>query len=473
MSGRGTPTASISSEMSADAETPQDKKPAAPEMYNCPQCSRSFKRPENLKRHQRGHDERKRFVCTRCGKSFSRSDILGRHQAVHVAREGRNDHPHRKRACYECARVRERCSRGESCRRCTAKGLCCLYPEESRFKISMPDTWAAPTSGPEGYESVTVEDTKLSLEPPNTSRDIPMQGYRAPQCEPDNAPAPYRPSSFLPSMFSQWESYPYQPGCEDPSFLQTLNCDPLSTRRDGVQRQSHRKASYDEMSFTTSDSETDRLGRPYGRAQISPLQPVPYPNEAGLGESGPTYEPRDHHAMELGQLLANGGHMTPSPIPTSHNNKGNPETHATDRASLVNHHLAMPPRYDSAARNPLAQSPPGMGPDAKGLYHPHLGQPPTVSASKTGYPRLVNLKDYEVIATTFKEVLAGRDNRGLASSNNKMGAAAAAAAAAATPRTDQHDLLLRLYFEYFSHQANDVGVGLEEKVGGCLDSVYV
>ncbi|KAI0973872.1 hypothetical protein F4678DRAFT_389324 [Xylaria arbuscula] len=124
---------------------------ASQKKYRCLQCPSSFKRPENLKRHERGHDESKRFMCQICDKSFARSDILGRHVSIHAPLERRNDNPQRRRACRECARARERCSRGDPCRRCTIKALCCLYPEDPRFKTIAPRTYSPPIGSDSGY----------------------------------------------------------------------------------------------------------------------------------------------------------------------------------------------------------------------------------------------------------------------------------------------------------------------------------
>ncbi|KAI1016601.1 hypothetical protein LB505_006856 [Fusarium chuoi] len=100
------------------------------EKYQCSQCARSFKRPEHLKRHQKSHDSLRGFECDVCHKSFTRSDILTKHVAIH-------DHPSamsrrdvgRRRACLECARAREKCSRNLPCLRCSTRALECAYPQ--------------------------------------------------------------------------------------------------------------------------------------------------------------------------------------------------------------------------------------------------------------------------------------------------------------------------------------------------------
>ncbi|KAH8897922.1 hypothetical protein GQ53DRAFT_588520, partial [Thozetella sp. PMI_491] len=46
--------------------------------HQCPICLSSFKRLEHLKRHQRNHDNRKRFSCEFCAKKFARRYVQSR-----------------------------------------------------------------------------------------------------------------------------------------------------------------------------------------------------------------------------------------------------------------------------------------------------------------------------------------------------------------------------------------------------------
>ncbi|KAH7185026.1 uncharacterized protein B0J16DRAFT_362608, partial [Fusarium flagelliforme] len=98
------------------------------EKFQCGQCPRSFKRQEHLRRHQKVHETHKPFECNICHKGFTRSDILHKHIAIH-------DHPAapaadrrdtaRRRACLECAKAREKCTRTTPCQRCLIKSLSC------------------------------------------------------------------------------------------------------------------------------------------------------------------------------------------------------------------------------------------------------------------------------------------------------------------------------------------------------------
>lgn len=47
--------------------------------HKCPECSSSFSRAHDLRRHQRLHSNEKPFECVHCGRAFSRQDALNRH----------------------------------------------------------------------------------------------------------------------------------------------------------------------------------------------------------------------------------------------------------------------------------------------------------------------------------------------------------------------------------------------------------
>lgn len=68
------------------------------------------------------------------------SDILRRHEATHAAIEqANNNRPARTRACTECAKSRERCSKNDPCQRCSTRGLHCTYPQpraSTRHRLS-------------------------------------------------------------------------------------------------------------------------------------------------------------------------------------------------------------------------------------------------------------------------------------------------------------------------------------------------
>ncbi|KAJ4993600.1 hypothetical protein SVAN01_00654 [Stagonosporopsis vannaccii] len=102
---------------------------SAVEPMRCARCDCTFKRLEHLRRHERIHDNNKRYACRYCSKRFTRSDILRRHEATHTApTQASNLHTVSTRACTECAKSRERCTKSSPCQRCLTKGLRCAYP---------------------------------------------------------------------------------------------------------------------------------------------------------------------------------------------------------------------------------------------------------------------------------------------------------------------------------------------------------
>ncbi|KAI5853635.1 hypothetical protein GGS23DRAFT_505210 [Durotheca rogersii] len=136
------------------------------EKYQCPRCPSSFKRPEHLKRHQRSHDGHKPFVCSVCLKRFFRSDILTRHELMHLALQRGSDGNAlpRKRACTECARARERCSRDEPCLRCASKALVCLYPDDATLSSNRIPSMASSRSTHANANGTGITKNKEKME---------------------------------------------------------------------------------------------------------------------------------------------------------------------------------------------------------------------------------------------------------------------------------------------------------------------
>ena len=70
-------------------------------------------------------------------------------------------YPKRRRACHECARAREKCSKTSPCGRCSARALACIYPDEgqkdgNRGQISSPPQESGRT--PTGYLFTQSDD---------------------------------------------------------------------------------------------------------------------------------------------------------------------------------------------------------------------------------------------------------------------------------------------------------------------------
>lgn len=68
------------------------------------------------------------------------SDVLRRHISSHDATAIDGAVGPRKRACFECARLRERCTKGQPCSRCYTKSLECIYPVSATSPGKMQNT---------------------------------------------------------------------------------------------------------------------------------------------------------------------------------------------------------------------------------------------------------------------------------------------------------------------------------------------
>ncbi|KAI0439313.1 hypothetical protein F4803DRAFT_48407 [Xylaria telfairii] len=385
--------------------------PASQKKYKCPQCPSSFKRPENLKRHQRGHDENRRFTCHICDKSFARSDILGRHVAIHIPREQRDDNIHRRRACRECARVRERCSRGEPCRRCAIKALCCLYPEESRFKITMPHTRSC--SEPEDYAATEVG----SSGPDSTSgslREVLWQDHGASQWQVEGFPASFREQSILsPSGPLHIGSSSYLASHHDAHFAPFLKYDALSPHDEGFYAGSASDSSTDDLRFITGDAELDGVSGLYNQASDIPPRLTSSLNRVGIYQPNPSVDLQGHYPT--GSLLDNG-RFAPFEAYSS-----SPE---------ILDFLDTPASQENVVAAPVSNV---NFDDLETDFH-YL---------QTPFPPMVDLKAYDS---------AGATSTGYSQYKSP---AFQFDSPTTVPRTSQHDFPLKLYYDHPKHRMNE------------------
>ncbi|KAI0206955.1 hypothetical protein F4808DRAFT_15127 [Astrocystis sublimbata] len=258
--------------------------------HKCPQCPASFKRPENLRRHERGH-ENIRFTCQVCDKSFARSDILGRHVATHVPREGRDQNPHRRRACRECARARARCSRGDPCRRCATRMLGCTYPEESPFRTARPDTGtrSSSVSISDDYDAAESDCFSPSLAA-ESSRNASSLDHGFPQWQFEDFPTSLRSQHMLSTLpFDPYQSHP-SASLSEASVQEPIKYETLSPFGEGLCASSAGDASMANLAYSASSSALFETSELYHQTAEMPSHSISNANWTGAHHPGPSFE---------------------------------------------------------------------------------------------------------------------------------------------------------------------------------------
>ncbi|ROT34504.1 hypothetical protein SODALDRAFT_329757 [Sodiomyces alkalinus F11] len=119
------------------------------ELYQCPVCSKSYKRREHLQRHWSSHNSYRPYRCTQCSRAFQRHDVLKRHARTCEARaKGLMPPSGRRRACDLCVRQKKACSSTQPCRNCE--------------RLSVPCSYSFITTNPEGSRSGDTPQTNMS-----------------------------------------------------------------------------------------------------------------------------------------------------------------------------------------------------------------------------------------------------------------------------------------------------------------------
>ncbi|KAI1105105.1 hypothetical protein F4804DRAFT_153290 [Jackrogersella minutella] len=392
----------------------------AQEKYQCPRCSSSFKRPEHLKRHQRSHDGHKPFMCSICLKRFFRSDILTRHELMHLATQRTHTTVPRKRACMECARARERCSRDEPCMRCSTKSIQCLYPDDGSQKNQ--------SLGDESLESTTNEPGQFEEHPRLTSHHpsiLPKQEgfmtsnplHRSSFNE-DDTPL----CDFLHSLRS--------PNSTTPSYLpDTDRSSNLLYKNNGFLSEGHPNIA-------------PPLGSIGGEARGFEPKTLDAGRQAPLFDQppGPSYNRSSIH-----DLISLDEHHYGQPLGDYNNLIADPSSSSSAAAAAFDFHSSSELQASRGAQDPFLSAH-AEQPQAAGTFTDSDGAaaPRGLLTLADFGSRPINLKAYELIASNFKQLcLEHGDGASLACSNN----------ISESQRTAQHELFVKLYYEHFKQQA--------------------
>ncbi|KZT65633.1 hypothetical protein DAEQUDRAFT_814142 [Daedalea quercina L-15889] len=110
--------------------------------YQCPDCTSTFSRRQNLQRHRRTHVGLTPHECPSCREQFTRTDLLQRH--IHQHHRGLVLAPPPPRACKACASSKMRCDRESPCSRCRTKGLRCEPQSSSSARASSNGSLSPP-----------------------------------------------------------------------------------------------------------------------------------------------------------------------------------------------------------------------------------------------------------------------------------------------------------------------------------------
>ncbi|KAI1462768.1 hypothetical protein F4805DRAFT_9399 [Annulohypoxylon moriforme] len=389
-------------EVAADANWREDPSPGneAQEKYQCSRCPSSFKRPEHLKRHQRSHDGHKPFMCSICFKRFFRSDILTRHELMHLAAQRTNHTVNRKRACTECARARERCSRDEPCLRCSTKSLQCLYPDDGSQKSH---SYGSDPQGSSRVEHGQYED-QLQLAPQHPPILPKQEGYMS-------------SSSSMNRLSFNEDDAPLR------DFIHTLRS-PITASTSSYPLDPYRSNAF------TSDASGLSLsgigGEPSGYAQ---------PKTLATDQRVPLFDPPPGSSYTLPRIhSALGDYQT--------NLSTDPSTSSFEAMS------SSQPPLDPFSALPTGESS-TLGPSSSDLEAASSSTAPRGMLTLADFGnRPINLKAYELIASHFKELNLEQGGEGTAAAvdprNNNI---------SESQRTAQHELFVKLYYERFERQA--------------------
>ncbi|KAI0190000.1 hypothetical protein EV127DRAFT_98164 [Xylaria flabelliformis] len=364
------------------------------------------------------------------GMKKKKSDILGRHIATHIER--RDDNSSRRRACRECARVRERCSRGEPCRRCTAKGLCCVYPEESQFKIIMPHDWSPTISEPDDHDAAGVGSSGPDSTPESPRDALSLTGESSQwQIEGSLSPLPEQ-YILSPSIFPQGCPYPYPVNHHEAPFASFFRNDTLLPRDEGLYVTSASGIHTNDLQFIKSDTEPDGALEYYHTIDNMPSNPTSSHSRLDIYQPSPPNEFQDNY---------------PDGLPLDHGHFNTTFNTCAPSFGTPTSILGQPGIPDFSANQETL-----TGVQASNIeFH---NREPHFHSLQTPWSSMPDLRGYDSITTTT-----------FADSCQDKSPVVPFDASTSISRTNQYDAFSRFHFDYMKHDV-DRDDGTTEASGG-------
>lgn len=95
---------------SVEQRSPGQQSEAKPQLYQCPDCEKSYRAKETLNRHRKNHSRHVDHVCHVCHVGFRRKDLLHRHYKIHGGDESTSGHfkdrQRSRQACDRCSKLK-------------------------------------------------------------------------------------------------------------------------------------------------------------------------------------------------------------------------------------------------------------------------------------------------------------------------------------------------------------------------------
>ncbi|KAI1808199.1 hypothetical protein F4811DRAFT_340814 [Daldinia bambusicola] len=373
------------------------------------------------------------------------SDILTRHELMHIAAQ-RNSHAfNRKRACTECAKARERCSRDEPCLRCSTKSLQCFYPDDASQRSQ---SFGNESSAASGSERGQIEDYHRyasqcsSMYPKQEDFAVTSSSNLTQRKSVNEDDGPLR--EFIRTLRSPVGS----PFMTDADRSSNLPFKP-STFHQGHQSSIPSLA-------TLSDVAGEPSGFGHKRLDAAGRQALLFnqPGNSSFARAG-IHDPTNLDEARFGQAIGVGEYsnlcLPPVAVPAD------PPFDFLPEALLGSSSEIGPGTRVSSNINPflsMRAGGRGMGDLSGASALAPTTTPATTSAGAAPLSGLfsisdfrsrpINLKAYEVIASNFKDLSLEFGGATSSARSNDI---------SESQRTAQRELLVKLYYEHFKQQA--------------------